>query len=474
MRFGVELELLQDHTEHSFDNSDNKRLTFAQNLNKTRKDIYSVPGDLLQSLKEKMLNKKYYHFRASKEYHGALYENNAIPTKPKDYAYTWVIEYDSSVRLINNSGDPLPLTAKSKEQNTKYNPNTEFVSPPLTLWKFKPKNYICDDFGPMVLNIVMREMFKSKFNIATNDNTSVHVHISCVDEKENYFTNPRYLLSVCLNWIKYEGLLKGLINPKRRNNWYAKSIQMDGSLGYKLKTLANIAKITLKDVVEGFNDGTGYEYRFKSLNLQNLIDGIKTIEVRIHHGTIDPLQISCWCYILTLFFNHVMTETRAVITNNEQYHNYITSLIDAINNMPKQNNAKKTAQYKEQFNSFFDNIIRSDLLKSYYYRAYQKWNPNSDFEYSKCGTDIIETSIKNSIKLIFSKVFWNDPFSLLTEANPLGASSSRSLMRTSKSMKSFSRSPSSAALPQQSPSSASPSPPSGGKNTRSKRTYKKK
>lgn len=159
----------------------------------------------------------------------------------------------------------------------------------------------------IILNIL------KNYNLRVNRSCSYHLHIS---KKEiDYSLNTAKNISKA--FLLFEGALD-FINPDRLHNNFCNSNR--NSKYFKNKTLRHCySKIdeckTFEQLVKLVNPidkslpmfherGKGIDYgdyyrfqRFYKLNLTNLLNNKKTIEIRTHSGTFDIDKIKKWIYI---------------------------------------------------------------------------------------------------------------------------------------------------------------------------------
>jgi hypothetical protein len=89
------------------------------------------------------------------------------------------------------------------------------------------------------------------------------------------------------------------------------------------------------------------------------------MEVRIHHGTMDPLEIYNWVLLLSLFINTIMknvySEMNSISTSitKDEKKLIISKYYESINNSSE-----------GTFDELFDTFIKSSTLKTYYIDKY--------------------------------------------------------------------------------------------------------
>jgi ankyrin repeat protein len=379
MRFGIEMEILHNFMLNRGNIYERNR-KFAQGLNEYRKHVVRTSPD------KEHLDRKYYHFLAANET-GGVFPDNTAPSQPSWYKGHWVIDYDGSV-------------TRQTANNANYNMQTEIISPPLSVWK-KDNVYTCSDFGPNVLkNVVNHLMWRvyeegriKNIKYKNNKKCSMHIHISCIHESTNFFQNVTHLSAICMFWQLFEEVFLGLVDPYRLssdNRRYYVNVQRVNPNTY----VNEATGLTVNRVVSLVNGGVGRAYRYKTLNLQNLVDGYGTIEVRIHHGADDPKTMSYWAFLLTLFFNHVMT--RALQTGS------ISNIAREVQSLER-----SLTTYDKKFNYLFNKIIKSTNLGTWYTSFHNAYYPENRVYYNPSDCDIIDDEKVNWIlNLIFHKQFF--------------------------------------------------------------------
>ena len=160
----------------------------------------------------------------------------------------------------------------------------EIVSPPLTF----------DEKGESALKNVMnnvipcKDVYKddAKLEYWNNENTSNHIHLSCMDipKNINYIAIPSNLVKVCLAWWYFEPVFFHMCDSSRRDNKFCIPLRkillsrLDRNrLGrnftrYELFFigLTETDFSSLENVVKFFQ-GVTYNDRYAALNLHNLI-----------------------------------------------------------------------------------------------------------------------------------------------------------------------------------------------------------
>ena len=125
-----------------------------------------------------------------------------------------------------------------------------------------------------------------------NPTTSTHVHLGW----QNY--NVSKLLCFMKVAAYYEPALMSIVSPSRVNNRYCKTIQ---GIMEKLLDLS-----TLDQWAEFYDEDNNEKIRYHSVNLTNLFnDGLGTVEIRLHNGTLEELKILAWISLWMRILNAV-------------------------------------------------------------------------------------------------------------------------------------------------------------------------
>lgn len=127
--------------------------------------------------------------------------------------------------------------------------------------------------------------------LRVNHSTGHHVHLS-FEEMESDPTHVRSLWNV---YHRFQDVLFGLVSPSRRNNSYC-------------RRMPNATKVlhganSLRELRRRLN---GYD-RFHFLNTTHLLHGeAPRIEVRSHHGTVDPAKARAWLHLNMAMMDHAV------------------------------------------------------------------------------------------------------------------------------------------------------------------------
>jgi hypothetical protein len=394
MKFGVELEVLQNYVSHNAEEKAQGRLVLAKAFNK-HVSLLMQENPVLTPI----LKKDFYKFKAKRRYKTKDYFNNA---NTRDVVNpTWEIEYDSSVIRTQNN-------------NASYNESTEIISPPMNIWAASPQEVREGCFGPTILAMMLNKVIKkgvsntgeqTQIRYKSNITSSTHVHISCIDEGQNYFLVPRYLLSICLHWVKFQDVFMSLTTKERiqgKRKYYCKP----NKLPY-IWTMQNIVEAlqspvqteALKEIMLTFcfdEENPIYMSRNYALNLDNLKETKSgTIECRLYHGTIDPQEITNWTLLLCLLFDKAIYNVENTTQSTEEYLYGLYQSITQLKNS------------KSRMQEFFNDIIRHPKLKAYYM---QMQNTQSN---TQCK-QITDTEVESMLNMLQEPSFWKSPISQIT------------------------------------------------------------
>ncbi len=401
MRFGIELETLQSKYNHESNNSKTQvRLQYAQTLNNYR-------DSLINDSNKEILCKPYFHFQASpllksreRMPNSTLYKCEYTTEKGP----TWTIDYDGSVRP--NSANPDLLG------------NTEIISPPLHVSTNDLNNYQTTDFGPFVLNLVMKKLLPAggEIKYGSNSSTSTHVHLSCISSvgSVNYLKNPYYLLAIAFYWQKYQNVFFNLVSESRRSNPFCKKTPpLNQSMAQAMynavcnSSFDTSSNILVRQIAENFAMNENFQVDRKyGLNLQNLVGtGIGTIEIRVHHGTMDPFEIYNWILLLSLFLTNIMNDVYDYMTKHnskDERKQYFDNLYKSINSI----------EASEEFDHLFDTLIKSNKLKKYYAEKYSCGtktvfdinDPNIDPLVTKSFEILLKKHLYGGRKILYKKL----------------------------------------------------------------------
>ena len=413
MKFGVELELLQDGYDHRPVNVEGRRRAYAEALNEHARRLQSA-----------YLDKPYFYFRATKRMKTLddFHENQYPDAGPYD---TWVIDHDNSVKANANANASTGTKSSRRLQG-----NTEIISPVLSVF-VGGKERARTDYGPFVLAVVMNVLLKLPgLTYETNKSTGTHVHLSCVDDdkKNNFFKNPMVLRAIILNWIRYQPVFYALVKD-RTDNEHCKPLKLfpynegddegddesddegdknenSGKYIYDMikhdyKNISGCRQHTCNNLLVGYYCGD----RYFGLNLDNLIRGKRgertikgTLEVRLHHGTIDPKELYNWVLLLACFFDRVMTDVVVAEASDglDDYFGVLTS-------------DGRPVETDDLFADFVKRFVPFSYLRAYYAKKLR----------TVPGTSRKDAQgLASLISDISDDAFWEDPMAFSGGADP--------------------------------------------------------
>jgi hypothetical protein len=196
-------------------------------------------------------------------------------------------------------------------------PNVEISSRILTIEDVNPNaNTTFDAF------LTTNTTANGAFSYWHNTTTSNHVHFSY--REPSFYRNPTTLAKVCMVYWYFEPVLLLMVGHWRRRSSYA------GSMREQFKAVKNYRNLFFNvdaSNFEGFLSMMGLELdlpsivflfqtgRYSAFNMYNLApNSIGTIEVRLKHGSNDPLENKMWMLLLAFMFNSA-AEDQSWVTN---------------------------------------------------------------------------------------------------------------------------------------------------------------
>lgn len=318
-----------------------------------------------------------YKMATSYEYGGTNCEVNMNFSDDEKKLPSWTVCEDSSVRMyqkddrknapfyLSMDNDAMKLKTITDEwKNKLYDPKTdagtivesdhvieniEIVTPPLN----KKEN----------LN---GEYFEKFFEVASigdqiglfnNSTTSNHVHLSYqvqgYDKKNpysslDYFRVPENLFQICMHWWYFEPIFFAMCPWWRRENEYCNPMheimkdKFDNGANQamflnltkleELKTALNDNPLTLSKeeqlyrLINTFQgDPDDRSCRYAALNLLNLkTDGYGTIEIRLKHGSKDPIELEMFVKLYMFFLAAVLSK-KTTLTKNQKITLFMAS-----------------------------------------------------------------------------------------------------------------------------------------------------
>lgn len=257
-------------------------------------------------------------FRIALKYHGDVYDtihlvhvllNHGDRIAAADPGRSWVVTHDGSVEGNIDLYDTFENHRTVDRSGGYLLQNMEIVSPILS-WKMVHRERFVSTFRTMTLNGGLKYW--------NNPTTSNHVHISCLDE----FKKPGNIVKLAMAWWYFEMFFMSLVGEWRHVNKYCKTkhasmVERFGSDNARTLfhdiTLSNHesfinqafgkrpdAAVDLVEVIAFFQAD-----RYEAFNLMNL-PKLGTIEVRLKHGSSDPIENHMWIKLLGVFALHAI------------------------------------------------------------------------------------------------------------------------------------------------------------------------
>lgn len=128
-----------------------------------------------------------------------------------------------------------------------------------------------------------------------NHSTGLHVHLDLSSEIENNEKYPKSLLNI---FYRFQDVLHGVVAPSRKGNRFSRPIPDMRHVWNKCKNL---------DDFRGHI--SSYWSRYIFLNLTHLWSGSHRVEIRMHHGTLDPKKVNNWIVLLNRMLDHAALRT---------------------------------------------------------------------------------------------------------------------------------------------------------------------
>jgi len=126
-----------------------------------------------------------------------------------------------------------------------------------------------------------------------NASTGHHLHLG-FDEINDHVRHVRSLWNL---FHRFDAVLFGLTAPSRRNNTYCRPMPA----GTKLLHGANSMR-ELRRRLSGYN-------RYQALNLTHIFEESPHIELRHHHGTLDPQKARMWLRLALALVRHAVVRS---------------------------------------------------------------------------------------------------------------------------------------------------------------------
>lgn len=271
------------------------------------------------------------NFRVTKYYHGKPCPPRLLfPTNQHSNAPFYTVTDDASVKLAPDM-DPILFYRTFEDvisdRSAKRPPNhiiqgVEMSSRILTT----------DDINPSAATtfdafLTSNTTVHKTLSYWHNRTTSNHVHFSYHDQ--TFYRNPMTLAKICMVYWYYEPVLLLLVGHWRRRSTYADSMRnqlkavknfknlffhVDGSNFQEFLSSQGL-ELDLASVVFLFQND-----RYSAFNMYNLApNSIGTIEVRLKHGSNDPLENKMWMLLLALMFKAAADDSMWITNRSNEF-----------------------------------------------------------------------------------------------------------------------------------------------------------
>lgn len=118
-----------------------------------------------------------------------------------------------------------------------------------------------------------------------NKTTGLHIHVGAASFGDDEAERLNAIANFVENWYAAHGAIGALVAPSRLNNGFCKALD-----------IASAAQ--LAERVRGGDISNGGRGRYLSLNLDSFARH-STVEVRLHHGTLNAAKITGWADFIT-------------------------------------------------------------------------------------------------------------------------------------------------------------------------------
>jgi len=266
------------------------------------------------------------NFKVTQYYHGRPCSPRALlpHKKPSDAPFYTVTE-DGSVKLAPDT-DPVLFYREFEDVIL----NRQPMHPPYKIIQgveMSSRILTIEDVDPSTSTtfdafLTSNTTAHNAFSFWHNRTTSNHVHFSYHDA--TYYRNPVTLAKICMVYWYFEPVLLLLVGHWRRRNTYADSMRnqlktfkhyrnlffgVDHS-NFEQFLATHGLSLDLPSIVFMFQTD-----RYSAFNMYNLAPkSIGTIEVRLKHGSNDPLENKMWMLLLAFMFK-AAADDKMWITN---------------------------------------------------------------------------------------------------------------------------------------------------------------
>jgi len=126
--------------------------------------------------------------------------------------------------------------------------------------------------------------------LRVNHSTGHHIHLSFEEMKRE----PRHVRSLWNLYHRFQDVLFGLVAPSRRDNTFCRRMPNDTKLLHGANSLRELRR-RLSD----------YD-RYTFLNTTHLLGDSPRIEIRSHHGTVEPAKARAWLHLHMAMLDHAI------------------------------------------------------------------------------------------------------------------------------------------------------------------------
>jgi hypothetical protein len=126
--------------------------------------------------------------------------------------------------------------------------------------------------------------------LRTNTSTGHHLHLSFDEVKED----PRNVRSLWNLYHRHQDTLFALVAPSRRSNTYCRPLPNESKLLHGANSIRE-----LRRRLSRFD-------RYTFLNTTHLFDESPRLEIRSHHGTLDPAKARAWLHLHLAMLDHAV------------------------------------------------------------------------------------------------------------------------------------------------------------------------
>jgi hypothetical protein len=142
--------------------------------------------------------------------------------------------------------------------------------------------------------------------LAVNETTGMHVHVSCRDHAVGnaVFRSDAFAFAMRHTWTRLQGALCALVEQSRGDNMYC--MRMPNAPPLADAVLHAVAAEPWDQLVASpLRRNMVPHSRYHSLNMAALLKH-GTMEVRLHHGTVDAPRVYMWAMLMCSLFASVM------------------------------------------------------------------------------------------------------------------------------------------------------------------------